>query len=62
MTVKAFIIRIIFFKEFSRMLKKKKVPWAANQHNRMISEGSCDTKTGVLAAENSALPGIKLYF
>ncbi len=26
-----------------------------NQHIRMISEGSCDMKTGETAAENSAL-------
>ncbi len=30
--------------------------WAANQHIRMISEGSRDTEDGSNDAENSALP------
>ncbi len=30
--------------------------WAANQHIRKISEGSCDTEYGSNDAENSALP------
>ncbi len=29
----------------------RNVPWAANQHIRMISEGSCDTETGVMKLE-----------
>ncbi len=31
------------------------VSWAANQHIRMISEGSCDTEDWSNDAENSAL-------
>ncbi len=34
---------------------KKKVYWAANQHIRMISEGSCYTEDWSNDAENSAL-------
>ncbi len=33
----------------------KNVSWAANQHIRMISEGSCDTEDWRNDAENSAL-------
>ncbi len=32
----------------------KNVSWAANQHIRMISEGSCDTEDWSNDAENSA--------
>ncbi len=35
---------------------KKYVSWAANQHIRMISEGSCDTEDRSSDAENSSLP------
>ncbi len=35
------------------------VSWAANQHIRMISEVSCDTKDWSNDAENSALPSQK---
>ncbi len=40
------------------------VSWAANQHIRMISEGSCDTEeVRVMIAENSALHHrYKLHF
>ncbi len=31
------------------------ISWAANQHIRMISEGSCDTEDWSNDAENSAL-------
>ncbi len=34
---------------------KKNVSWAANQHIRMISEGSCNTEDWSNDAENSAL-------
>ncbi len=34
---------------------KKHFSWAANQHIRMISEGSCDTEDWSNDAENSAL-------
>jgi len=37
----------------------KNVSWAANQHIRMISEGSCDTEDWSNDAENSALPSEK---
>jgi len=30
--------------------------YAPNQHIRMISKGSCNTMTGLMADENSALP------
>ncbi len=33
----------------------RNVPWAANQHIRMISEGSCDTEDWSNEAGNSAL-------
>ncbi len=33
----------------------KNVPWAVNQHIRMIYEESCDTEDGGNDAENSAL-------
>ncbi len=40
-----------------------KVSWAANQHIRMISEGSCDTEDWSNDAENSALiTGINYIF
>ncbi len=46
---------------FSMWIIIRNVSWAANQYNRMISEGSCDTE--VMAAENSALHHRnKLYF
>ena len=39
------------------------VSWAADQHIRMISEGSCDTEDWSNDAENSALyHSNKLYF
>ncbi len=34
--------------------------WAANQHIKMISERSCDTKDRSHDAENSALPSQEL--
>ncbi len=34
----------------------RNVSWAANQHIRMISEGSCDTEDWSNDAENVALP------
>ncbi len=34
---------------------KKNVSWAANQHIRMISEGSCDTEDWSNDVDNSAL-------
>jgi len=34
---------------------KRNISWAANQHI-MISEESCDTKTGLMAAENADFP------
>ncbi len=50
----------VFTKLFSTMvfnidLLKINVSWAANQHIRMISEGSCDTEDWSNDAENSAL-------
>ncbi len=33
----------------------RNVSWAANQHIRLISEGSCDTEDWSNDAENSAL-------
>ncbi len=36
--------------------------WAANQHIRIISEGSCDTEDCSNDAENSALVTNKLHF
>ncbi len=59
----------LFIKEFWKQKFKKiwnsttvnkiiirNVSWAANQHIRMISEGSCDTEDWSNDAENSALP------
>ncbi len=40
---------------FSTLIIIRNVSWAANQHIRMISEGSCDTETKVIDAENLAL-------
>ncbi len=40
---------------FSTFVKIENVFWAANQHIRMISEGSCDTEDWSNDAENSAL-------
>ncbi len=40
---------------FSTFIIIRNVYWAANQHIRMISEGSCDTKDWRNYAENSAL-------
>ncbi len=40
---------------FSTLLIIINVSWAADQHNRMISEGSCDTEDWSNVAENSAL-------
>ncbi len=39
---------------FSMLIIIRNVSWAPNQHIKMISEASHDT--GVIAAENSALP------
>jgi len=38
----------------------RNVSGAANQHIRMISEGSCDTEDWSNDAENSALPSQEL--
>ncbi len=40
---------------FSTLILIRNVSWAANQHIRMISEGSCDTEDWSNDAENSAL-------
>jgi len=40
---------------FSTLIITRNDSWAANQHIRMISEGSCDTKDWSNDAENSAL-------
>ncbi len=40
---------------FSTPITIRNVCWAANQHIRMISEGSCDTEDWSNDAENSAL-------
>ncbi len=40
---------------FSTLIIIINVCWAANQHIRMISEGSCDTEDWINDAENSAL-------
>ncbi len=40
---------------FSTLIIIRNVSWAANQHIRMISEGSCDTEDWSNDAENSAL-------
>ncbi len=42
-------------KKFFNIDNNKNVSWAANQHIRMISEGSCDTEDRSNDAENSAL-------
>ncbi len=48
---------------FSTLITIRNVIWAANQHIRMISEGSCDTEDWSNDAENSALYHInKLHF
>ncbi len=39
---------------FSTLIIIRNVSWAANQHIRMISEGSCDTEDWSNDAENSA--------
>ncbi len=39
---------------FSTLIIIRNVSWAANQHIRMISEGSCDTEDWRNDAENSA--------
>ncbi len=39
---------------FSTLVIIRNVCWAANQHIRMISEGSCDTEDWSNDAENSA--------
>ncbi len=47
----------------STVLIIKNVSWSANQHIRMISEGSCDTEDWSNDAENSALhPRNKLQY
>ncbi len=43
------------FNNFSTLIIRN-VLWAANQHIRMISEGSRDTEDWSNDAENSALP------
>ncbi len=43
-------------KWFSTFIIVLKVSWAANQHIRMISEGSCDIEDWNNDADNSALP------
>ncbi len=40
---------------FSTLIIIKILSWAANQHNIMISEGSCDTEDWSIDTENSAL-------
>ncbi len=40
---------------FSSLIIIRNVSWAANQHIRMVSEGSCDTEDWSNDAENSAL-------
>ncbi len=40
---------------FSSLIIIRNVSWAANQHIRMISGGSCDTEDWSNDAENSAL-------
>ncbi len=40
----------------SLMITLRNVSRAANQHNRMISEESCDTEDWSNDADNSALP------
>ncbi len=46
---------------FSTLKAIRNISWAANQHIRMISEGSCDTEDWSNDAENSALHH-KLHF
>ncbi len=48
-----------FHKMFSTLIIIRYVSWSANQHIRMISEGSCDTEDWSNDAENSALPSQK---
>ncbi len=40
---------------FATLIIIRNVSWAANQHIRMISEGSCDTEDWSNDAENTAL-------
>ncbi len=40
---------------FSTLIMRSNISWAANQHIRMISEGSCDTTDWSNDADNSAL-------
>ncbi len=47
---------------FSKLIIIRNVSWAANQHIRMISEGSCDTEDWSNDAENSALHHRKNIF
>ncbi len=44
---------------FTLMIIIRNISWAANQHFRMIYEGSCDTEYWSNDAENSALPSQK---
>jgi len=47
---------VLRFSEKYYAAQPQHFPWAANQHIRMISEVSCDTKNWKNGAENSALP------
>ncbi len=54
---------MVVYYSFHKNIKQQKTvfnidnnaPWAANQHIRMSSEGSCDTEDWSNDAENSAL-------
>ncbi len=59
-TLVSLLLLLIIFtvKDFNKLIsikKKKKVSWPSNQHNRIISEEHVTLKTGMTAAENSAL-------
>ncbi len=57
--IKKFLQKYEAAQLFSTLILMSNIPWAANQHIRMISEGSCDTEDWSNDAENSALSSQK---
>ncbi len=53
--INAVLLNFLFQLFSALIITIRNVSWAADQHIRMISEGSCDTEDWSHDAENSAL-------